>query len=149
MVEFSHNRVPRIGVAVIIVKSGKVLLGKRKGAHGAGTWALPGGHLSYGESIETCAHREVMEETGLSICDLKPGPYTNDFFSKEQKHYVTLFIVSRYAAGQVQIKEPDKCEVWQWCEWDHLPQPRFLSLENLRRQSFDPVAFSQGKPSQG
>ena len=71
---------PRIGVAVIVVKSDRVLLGKRKGAHGAGTWAFPGGHLAFGESFEACAHREVMEETGLSICDLKMGPYTNDFF---------------------------------------------------------------------
>lgn len=141
MVELSHDRVPRIGVAVIVVKSGRVLLGRRKGAHGAGTWAFPGGHLAYGESIAACAHREVMEETGLSIRDLKPGPYTNDLFSKERKHYVTLYIVSRYAAGKVQIKEPDKCEEWDWFEWDHLPRPRFLSLENLRKEPFDPIAM--------
>lgn len=141
MVELNNAIEPRIGVAVIVVKSGRVLLGKRKGAHGAGTWALPGGHLAYGESIEACAHREVMEETGLSIRDLKPGPYTNDIFSEEQKHYVTLFIVSRYVAGQLQVKEPDKCEAWDWFEWDHLPEPRFLSLENLQRQSFDPIAM--------
>ena len=144
MVELNNVSEPRIGVAVIVVKSGRVLLGKRKGAHGAGTWALPGGHLAYGETIEACAHREVMEETGLSIRDLKPGPYTNDIFSNERKHYVTLFIVSRYAAGQLQIKEPDKCEAWDWFEWDHLPEPRFLSLENLRRLSFDPVFMVEG-----
>lgn len=142
MTELSNELEPRIGVAVIVVKSGRVLLGKRKGAHGAGTWALPGGHLAYGESIEACAHREVMEETGLSIRDLKRGPYTNDTFSKEQKHYVTLFIISCYASGQVHIKEPDKCEAWEWFYWDQLPQPRFLSLENLLRLPFDPIAMA-------
>jgi 8-oxo-dGTP diphosphatase len=57
---------------------------------------------------------------------------------------VTLFIVSRYAKGQLQIREPDKCEIWDWFEWDHLPQPRFLSLENLRKLPFDPIAFLDG-----
>jgi 8-oxo-dGTP diphosphatase len=132
---------PRIGVAVIIVKSGRVLLGKRKGAHGAGTWAFPGGHLAFGESFEACARREVMEETGLSICDLKMGPYTNDLFVEEQKHYVTLFMISRYLKGQLKIREPHKCEIWDWFEWDHLPRPLFLSLANLRKLSFEPFTF--------
>ncbi|RLC15632.1 MAG: DNA mismatch repair protein MutT, partial [Deltaproteobacteria bacterium] len=54
---------PLIGVAAIVIKDKKVLLGKRKNAHGAGTWAFPGGHLEYKESIEECAKREVFEET--------------------------------------------------------------------------------------
>ncbi len=132
---------PRIGVAVIVVESGRVLLGKRKRAHGEGTWAFPGGHLRYGETVEDCARRELMEETGLSIKDLKPGPYTNDLFSEEGKHYITLYIVARYAKGQLENREPDKCDGWQWFDWDRLPQPRFLSLANLCSLSFNPVAF--------
>ena len=138
--------IPRIGVAVMVIKSGKVLLGKRKGAHGAGTWAFPGGHLRFGETIEACARREVMEETGLSITDLKTGPYTNDLFSEEKKHYITLYVVARYATGHLEIREPDKCESWEWFDWEHLPRPRFLSLENLRRLSFDPIAFLNAPP---
>ncbi len=49
----------RIGVGVMIFKDGKVLAGRRKGAHGEGTWAWPGGHLEYMESFEGCARREV------------------------------------------------------------------------------------------
>src|SRR5215469_4737907 len=46
---------PKVGVGVMILKDGKVLIGKRKGAHGAGEWAWPGGHLEYMESFEDCA----------------------------------------------------------------------------------------------
>lgn len=39
----------------------------RKGSHGDGEWALPGGHLEMGESFEQCAVREVEEETGIMV----------------------------------------------------------------------------------
>ena len=132
---------PRIGVAVIVIKSGRVLLGKRKGSHGEGTWAFPGGHLRFGETVEDCARRELMEETGLSIKDLTLGPYTNDLFSEENKHYITLYVVARYAKGQLENREPEKCDGWEWFHWNRLPHPRFLSLANLSQLSFDPVAF--------
>ena len=48
---------PRVGLGVFVKKEGKVLVGERKGSHGAGTWALPGGHLEGGESFEECCKR--------------------------------------------------------------------------------------------
>ena len=44
---------PLIGIAVMVVKEDRVLLGKRKNSHGSGTWAFPGGHLEFNESIQT------------------------------------------------------------------------------------------------
>ena len=44
---------PKVGVGVMVLKNGKVLIGKRKGAHVAGEWAWPGGHLEYMESLRT------------------------------------------------------------------------------------------------
>ena len=62
---------PRIGVGVIVTKGDRVLLIKRKGAHGQGTWSTPGGHLEYGESPEECAARETAEETGVDITGVR------------------------------------------------------------------------------
>lgn len=70
-----------------------MLLGKRRGSDGAGTWALPGDHLKFGESVETCALRETEEETGLKVRILRQGPYTNDVMLAEGKHYVTVSAV--------------------------------------------------------
>jgi 8-oxo-dGTP diphosphatase len=129
---------PVIGVAVIVFFRGKLLLGKRKNAHGAGTWQLPGGHLEFFESIEACGRREVFEETGLEIQNIRRGPYTNDIFEKEGRHYVTLFLIAEAAGGELTVKEPDKCEKWAWFDWADLPDPKFLPLANLLGQGYDP-----------
>jgi 8-oxo-dGTP diphosphatase len=129
---------PYIGVAVIVIKEGKVLLGKRKHSHGAGGWQFPGGHLEYNESIEDCAKREVFEETGICIKGVTLGPYTNDIFKKESKHYVTLFVIANYDSGTLMVKEPDKCEKWDWFTWGHFPKPLFLPTANLMKQGFNP-----------
>jgi len=135
-----QNR-PAVGVAAIVIKNKKVLLGKRLNSHGAGAWAFPGGHLEFGESLKDCAKREVFEETGLLIKNIQHVAYTNDIFKEEQKHYVTLFVVARYDSGKLQLNEPDKCEKWDWFDWNEFPEPLFLSLKNLLDQGFNPINY--------
>ena len=132
------DNMPKIGVGVIVVKDNKVLLGKRKNAHGQGSWSFPGGHLEFKEQIEDCARREVQEETGISIKNIRMGTFTNDIFRKEGKHYITLFVVSEYASGEVRVMESEKCEKWGWVEWSKLPQPLFMPIQNLLKQNFNP-----------
>ncbi len=126
---------PRVGVAVLLInEQNQVLLGKRLSSHGNSTWAPPGGHLEFGETIEQCAARELLEETGLIISEFEVGPYTNDVFTESQKHYITLFMIAHHKQGIPQVTEPDKCESWQWFDWDTLPEPLFLPLSNLVKQ---------------
>lgn len=126
---------------MVIVRAGKILLGLRRGSHGAGQWACPGGHLEAGEMVETCARREVAEETGLRLGAVAPAPYTNDIFADEGLHYVTLFVTGD-ATGEPRVMEPDKCEAWQWFGWDRLPAPLFPPLASLFASGFRPVELA-------
>ncbi len=131
---------PSVGVGVIIKKDNQVLLGLRRSSHGAGTWAFPGGHLEMWETIEDCARREVEEETGLKIKNVQAVSFTNDHHKNDDVHGVTLFVTADYLAGEAENREPEKCEKWQWFGWDELPEPKFLALENLLEQDYNPFA---------
>lgn len=121
---------PKVGIGVVVVKDGSVLLGKRKGAHGSGDWAFPGGHLELHETPEECAYRELLEETGIKASSIYSGPWTNDIFDHE-KHYITLFMFVTAFSGEPKVLEPHKCENWEWFEWDNLPQPLFATIQTL------------------
>lgn len=137
--ESSIGQRPLVGVAVAVYKQGRFLLGKRKNSHGAGCWQFPGGHLEFGESIEECAGREIFEETGISIRNIRFGPFTNDIFTEERKHYITLFVVADHADGEPTVKEPEKCEQWGWFDPHDLPQPLFLPIKNLLERKINLV----------
>ncbi len=136
---------PKVGVAVLVMKDGKVLMGKRLGPNGGGHWHAPGGHLEFGENWKDCAIREVWEEVGIEIKNIRFATATNDVFESPSRHYVTLIIVCDFASGNVQNLEPDKCEGWDWFWWDELPSPLFLTEYNLKSSGFDPSFFSGRK----
>lgn len=137
------DRRPKVGVAAIVIKCKKVLLGKRKEPDEPGSWSLPGGHLEFGESFEECAKREVFEEAGIRIRNVGFATLTNDIFREKGKHYVTVFMIAEYKSGKARVMEPDRCEEWGWFEWDKMPRPLFLPVKNLLKSGFSPF-YSEG-----
>lgn len=131
-----NERVP-VGVAVIIVKDQKVLIGRRKGNHGFDRWGLPGGALEKGETVEEGARRETREETGIEIANVRRASYTEDFFGDGQ-HWITIFMLADYASGEVKVMEPGKCELWEWVSWSELPRPLFLPMKHLVESGYNP-----------
>lgn len=118
----------RVGTGLIVVKDGKVLVGRRKGAHAAGLVSFPGGHLDWNETWEQCVLRELAEECGPGI-KAKIRPFgevrqeffvTNDIMPQYGKHYVTIFMVADWIEGEPVNMEPHKCDGWEWISYDQL-----------------------------
>ncbi len=122
---------PGVGVAVIIRKGDAVLLMLRQNAHGAGSWAPPGGHVEFGESLEECAIRETVEETNLHVADVRFRAITNDVFEADGKHYITIWMEAMVVAGEPVVNAAEEMSELGWFAWDALPQPLFLPLQHL------------------
>jgi 8-oxo-dGTP diphosphatase len=111
---------PAVGVGVLLSNSkGQILLGKRKGSHGAGKWAVPGGWLDYGETLKDCCRRECLEEVNLEIKDID-YQYFEEYFSTMPRHVIHYAFFAK-AEGEPTLMEPDKCEKWEWFSLDNLP----------------------------
>ncbi|KAL5078599.1 hypothetical protein RYX36_007020 [Vicia faba] len=139
---------PRVAVVIFILKNRSILLGRRRSTVGDATFALPGGHLEFGESFEECAAREVKEEAGLELGRNKIEylTVTNNVFLEQPKkcHYVTVFmrvVLDVEEEHVVKNMEPDKCYGWDWYEWENLPNPLFWPLEKMLKGGFDPFAI--------
>lgn len=122
---------PRVGVACLVARGGRVLLLRRQRSHGAGSWSPPGGHLDYAEAIDACAIRETLEETGLHIVNPQFFAVTNDIFEPDGKHYVTVWMRAEARDGEPSVQDPSEVGEVGWFALDRLPEPLFLSLENL------------------
>jgi len=121
---------PRVGIAIVLMKGGKVLLGKRKGSHGVGDYTSPGGHLEYMESIENCVKREAREETGMEVENIK---FLRIYNMKDYapKHYIDIAVTCQWKSGEPKVMEPEKCESWAWYSLDEMPSPLFKSWPTI------------------
>ena len=136
-----------MGVGVIVVRDGKILLGKRKGAHGANTWAVPGGRMdSYEKSSgvfvqeqpEETARRELLEETGLKVLSAAIVARTVHYFEELDEEHISIYVQVEIADGEPVVMEPNKCHEWGWFNWCHLPHPLFPLFKHYVNAAFLP-----------
>ena len=127
------------GVGVIWIRDQQVLLGERQGAHGAGTWCIPGGHVDPTDpSPQAAAAREFTEETGLPV-KLDPavtlaGTY---MYSREKQRLYRDDFYLGSADGEPRRMEPRKCAQWRFWPISALPAPLFMSLEEALARGLD------------
>jgi 8-oxo-dGTP diphosphatase len=96
-------KAPQVAVGAIVIKDEKILLVKRNKAPHKDLWAIPGGSVELGETLQQAAEREIREETGL-IIKAKEPVHTFDLIEKNNKgsiefHYVIVDLFAEYVSG--------------------------------------------------
>jgi 8-oxo-dGTP diphosphatase len=134
---------PSVGVGAMVVREDKVMLARRKGSHGAGSYAWCGGGLEFGESLEDAAVREVQQESGLVVRKVELMCVSN--IREYERHYIDFeFLVE--ASGDPELKEPDSSEPWHWYALDDVPRPLFrpveLALDSYQRRQPGEVIYN-------
>lgn len=126
------KKYPRVGIGIMIQnEQGLVLLGLRKGSHGAGEWSFPGGHLEMGETVLETAKRETKEEANLDIDKFELISVADEmrYLKSDGKHYLNVGVKGEYKGGEPVVMEKDKCEYWEWFNLDNLPTNLFEGTE--------------------
>jgi 8-oxo-dGTP diphosphatase len=133
---------PLVGNAVWIQKDGKVMLAKRAAVmkKGAGTWCPPGGHVEMFETVAECAMREVMEEAGVEVENLRLITISEDPHRDTGSHYITFHYAADWKSGEPRPQEGES-EEWHWFRWDELPQPLFRPAQLLVDMGINPLEF--------
>jgi 8-oxo-dGTP diphosphatase len=121
--------------AVILSRSRprRVLLVRRAGSPFKGMWAIPGGYVDLRERIETAAARELAEETGLRIDDLRFLGYFDAVDRDPRERTLSLAFWGLAADDQMAaVNAGDDAEAAAWHPADQLPSLAFDHAEIVR-----------------
>ena len=98
-----YPQFPRAAVGAVVFHNAQVLLVRRGQAPAEGLWAIPGGSVKIGETLQQAAEREIFEETGVTIIAGDPV-FTFDVIERDAEdrirfHYVVVDLAAEYVAG--------------------------------------------------
>ena len=101
---------PLLTVDTVITQNNSVILIRRKNPPFKGSWALPGGFVEYGETVDSAAIRESKEETGLDIeLDGMVGVYS-DPQRDPRGHIISICFLGHKIGGRL-VADTDAADV--------------------------------------
>jgi 8-oxo-dGTP diphosphatase len=130
------NRNIAVTLECFVKKDGKYLMLHRSPTKRImpDVWMAPGGHREFNEGLFECAHREVKEETGLDIKNLRIIATGNAYLKDLDQEFFFHFVEADYSGGEV-IAEPEDGElVW-------LTPDEMLEKENMLAEIREIVPF--------
>lgn len=116
----------RVGVGAVVLREQRVLLVRRARPPHAGAWALPGGKLRLGETLQQAVEREVREETGVDV-RAREVVHSFDLIERDADgcvrfHYVVVDLRADYVAGTPAPRDDADNACWiALAELDRLP----------------------------
>lgn len=113
---------PRIGVAAIAIKNGKILVVKSKKTP-------PLKQLAFGESLSKCAMTELKRLSNLSAEKPCKMFWTSEVFDPLDRHYITVFVQVDNIEGE------ENLEMCEWVDIQQLPDSVYAAIKNM-----DPIA---------
>jgi NAD+ diphosphatase len=134
-----HVAYPRVSPAMmVLVTRGSELLLARSHRFPAGMYSALAGFVEPGETIEDCIHREVREEVGIEVADLR-------YFASQSwafPHSLMIAYTAEYAGG---VLKPDDTEIAEarWFAWNAVPQ--LPSSVSISRRLIDATVARLGK----
>ncbi|MGC9307269.1 MAG: NUDIX domain-containing protein [Thermoplasmatota archaeon] len=116
-------RISRLTVDGVIISDGKLLLIRRGNPPFKDAWALPGGFVDYGETVEAAVRREVKEETGLTTSIQQLVGVYSDPHRDPRGHTVSVVFLLAVESGTPEGGD-DAVEAG-WFSLDELPELAF------------------------
>jgi len=110
------SRAPVVAVGAIVRRGDDILLVLRGTPPNENQWAIPGGRLHLGETLQQAAEREILEETGIKIL-AREVVYTFEHIERDpagnvQFHYVVLDLAADYLAGEPHGGDDARDALW-------------------------------------
>ncbi len=125
MMKTRNMEKPSVGVAVVVFKDGKILLGQDLGKDDKPVYGVPGGHWESGETLSDGIKREVKEEAGIEITNLHLISVYEFFRKDKNKSYVTIGFRADYKSGKLKDESATTRKNWNWFSLSQLPSPLF------------------------
>ena len=107
---------PLVGAGAVVHRRGRVLLVRRRNPPNQGKWAIPGGLVELGETVQVAATREIFEETGLRVTiegllDVQTDVH-KDAVSRLEYHYVLVDYLAKPVGGRLRLNSESSESGW-------------------------------------